>query len=181
MYTNENIAKSGLTKSTLVEEKSIEVGNIFPLGTKYPEALGLRFRNEKGAERPIFMGSYGIGLGRLIGTIVETQSDEKGIVWPPSVAPFRVHVVELSGGNEDVRKEADELYRELTTAGIEVLYDDRNASAGEKFADSDLLGIPLRVIVSPKTLAEGEFECVTRTNGKVERNSMSELLKILHP
>lgn len=150
VYTDENLAKFGLTKSNVVEERAIEVGNIFPLGTKYSEALGLRFRDEKGKERPVVMGSYGIGLGRLIGAIVETQSDDKGIVWPPSVAPFRVHIVELSGGDAEVKGEADELYRELTEAGVEVLYDNRDLRAGERFADSDLLGIPLRVVVSQK-------------------------------
>lgn len=166
-------------KSSLKEHKAIEVGNIFNLGTKFSQPLGLTFTGEGGKKRPVIMGSYGLGPSRLMGTLVEVYSDEKGIVWPESVAPFRVHLVELSGENEDVVKEAHELYRELETAGIAVLYDDRNGSAGEKFTDSDLLGIPLRIIVSPKTLAEGEFECVTRESGKVERKSMSELLKTL--
>jgi prolyl-tRNA synthetase len=111
-----------------------------------------------------------------MGTIVETLADEKGIVWPEEVAPFRVHLIEIGGDNEDVRREAQELYRELNQAGISVLWDDRDARAGEKFADSDLIGIPLRIVVSEKTLAAGKFECVERATGKIQHRSVSELI-----
>jgi prolyl-tRNA synthetase len=111
-----------------------------------------------------------------MGTMVEVFADEKGIVWPESVAPFGVHLIELGSGNEDVQKEAAELYRELTSAGIEVLHDDRDLRAGEKFADSELLGIPLRIVVSEKTLAAGKFECVERASGKTSARSLSELI-----
>ncbi len=176
VYTDEVLADLGMTKSELKQEKSIEVGNIFPLGTKYSEPLKLSYKNEEGKDIPVYMGSYGIGPGRLMGTVVELLADEKGIVWPEEIAPFRVHLIEIGGDNEDVRREAQELYRELTQAGIEVLWDDRDARAGEKFADSDLLGLPLRIVVSEKTLAAGKFECVERKSGKIQHRSISELI-----
>lgn len=122
------------------------------------------------------MGSYGIGPARLMATVAELLSDEKGLVWPAAVAPFAVHLVELSGGNEEVKKEAEEVYRSLTEAGIEVLFDDRDVRAGEKFADSDLIGVPLRVVVSQKTLAEGKFECVERAGGRTTHKTLSDLI-----
>jgi prolyl-tRNA synthetase len=176
VYQDDVLAELGMKKSDLKEAKAIEVGNIFPLGTRFSDALGLTYKGEDGLPKPVFMGSYGIGPGRLMGTIVETLSDEKGIVWPEEVAPFRVHLVELGGDNEDVRNDAQELYRELTSAGVSVLWDDRDARAGEKFADSDLLGLSLRVVVSQKSLAAGKFECVERATGKVSSRSLSELI-----
>jgi prolyl-tRNA synthetase len=176
VYTDEVLADLGITKDELKQEKAIEVGNIFPLGTKYSEPLNLVYKNEEGKDVPAYMGSYGIGPGRLMGTIVELLADEKGIVWPEEVAPFRVHLIELGTDNADVHADAEELYRELTAAGIEVLWDDRDARAGEKFADSDLIGIPLRIVVSEKTLAAGKYECVERKTGKVEHKSISELI-----
>ena len=177
VYDDEEVYKTtGIDKASLREAKSIEVGNIFTLGTRFSEALGLTYKDKEGKEVHVFMGSYGIGPARLMGTIVELLSDAKGIVWPEEVAPFRVHLVEIMSDNADVKNEAAELYRELTSAGIEVLWDDRDARAGEKFADSDLLGIPLRVVVSEKTLAAGKFECVERSTGKAEHKSLSELL-----
>lgn len=166
----------GVARDELVEKKAIEVGNIFSLGTRFSDALGLTYKDENGEQKPVVMGCYGIGPGRLMGTIVETLSDDKGIVWPESVAPYRVHLIELSNGNTEVSDEAKELYRELTEAGVEVLWDDRDARAGEKFADSDLLGLPLRVVVSEKTLTAGKFECVHRATGKTEHKSASELI-----
>ncbi|HVU79778.1 MAG TPA: aminoacyl--tRNA ligase-related protein [Candidatus Paceibacterota bacterium] len=176
VYQDDVLAELGMKKSELVEEKAIEVGNIFPLGTRFSDALGLTYKDEEGKTTPVVMGSYGIGPGRLMGTIVETLADDKGIVWPEEVAPFRVHLVELSNSNEDVKREAEELYRELNQAGIDVLWDDRDARAGEKLNDSDLMGIPLRVVVSEKTLAAGAFECTERNTGKTEHRSTSELL-----
>ena len=174
---NDEVLKDlGLQKSDLQEQKAIEVGNIFPLGTRFSDALNLTYKDESGNERPIIMGCYGIGPGRLMGTIVEVLSDERGIVWPEAIAPFSVHLIELSNDNAEVSAEAKELYRELTEAGIEVLWDDRDLRAGEKFADSDLLGIPLRVVVSEKTLTAGTFECVHRKTGKTEHQSTSELI-----
>lgn len=159
VYTDEVIADLGLEKSKLVEKKSIEVGNIFKLGTKFSEPLNLTFKDEAGAAVPVVMGSYGIGPGRLMGTIVELLADEKGLVWPESVAPFRVHLLSL-GADE----KAEEIYRTLTEAGIETLYDDRDARAGEKFAESDLLGIPYRVVIGRKSLETGMAEVKGRTD-----------------
>ncbi len=168
VYSDENLQKCGLQKEDLVEEKSIEVGNIFPLGTKYSDALGLRFKREDGTEHSAVMGCYGIGLGRLMGTIVETFSDEKGIIWPREVAPFALHLISIVGGSqtETVMKEADHVYEALTGAGIEVLYDDRDVRAGEKFADAELIGIPMRVVVSEKTIASGGVEANPRVGGE---------------
>jgi prolyl-tRNA synthetase len=176
VYTNEVLADLSLEKGKLVEAKSIEVGNIFKLGTKYSEALGLKYKDENGKEMPVVMGSYGIGLERLMGTVVEVLSDEKGIVWPESIAPFAIHLVELSQGDENVRLAADTLYAELVDSGVEVLYDDRDVRAGEKFADSDLLGIPHRVIVG-KTTTQQEVEIIRRKDGKKGMLSRESLLK----
>lgn len=172
-------AQAGVSKPALVETKAVEVGNIFSLGTRFSEALGLTYKDSEGKEAPVVMGSYGIGPARVMAVIAELFGDEKGLVWPASVAPFAVHLVELAGAGEEVKKEAKELYRMLSEKRIEVLYDDRDARAGEKFADSDLLGIPLRVVVSEKTLAAGKFECVERQSGKTFALSDSELLDLL--
>lgn len=178
VYTDENLKKFGLEKSNLKEEKSIEVGNIFPLGTKYSDALGLNPKDENGNESKVFMGSYGIGLGRLMGTVVETLSDDKGIVWPKEVAPFAVHLVRL-GVEDKTVSFADELYANLGKKGIEVLYDDRDLRPGEKFADSDLIGIPVRFVVSDKTVAENKIEVKYRTSSDSELMSREEAIKIL--
>ncbi|MDH4330155.1 MAG: His/Gly/Thr/Pro-type tRNA ligase C-terminal domain-containing protein [Candidatus Moranbacteria bacterium] len=158
--------------SKLKEGKSIEVGNIFSLGTRFSEALGLTYNDEKGEKQFVIMGCYGIGPGRVMGTIVETLSDEKGIVWPESVAPFQVHLLSL---NED--KEAEKVYNELEKAGIEVLFDDRDTRPGEKFADSDLIGIPWRVVVSKKSLENGGVEVKRRDGDDGEVMSIKELIK----
>ncbi len=165
VYADEVLLELGIRKEELAEEKAIEVGNIFPLGTRFSDALGLRFKDDKGESAPVVMGSYGIGPGRVMGAIVEVLSDEKGIVWPKEAAPFPCHLILISGGNKDVVAEADRLYGLLAEHGIEALYDDRDLRAGEKFADSDLLGIPTRLVVSEKTLAEGGVEVVSRQSG----------------
>ncbi len=179
VLNDETIAKFGLNKAKLEEAKSVEVGNIFPLGFRYSEALGLEVKNEKGENQTIYMGSYGIGLGRLLGTVTEVLSDEKGIVWPESIAPFAVHLIELGGDKEIVRKKREEIINKLEKAGVEVLCDDRDLRAGEKFADSDLLGIPLRVIVSEKTVASGEYEVKERKTGKVSMLKEKDLWNLL--
>ena len=167
VLTDETLQKLSLSREALVEKKAIESGNIFHLGTKFSEPLGLMFKDEHGDQKPVIMGSYGLGPSRLMGTLVEVLSDEKGIVWPKEVAPFGVHLVEISGGDEEVKTYADSLYTKLTDAGVEVLYDDRDVRAGEKFGDSVLLGIPLRAIVSRKTLEQGKIETVDRKTGEV--------------
>ncbi len=146
-----------ITEDELVEEKSIEVGNIYKLGTFYSKPLNLVYTAESGAVLPAVMGSYGIGVGRLMGTITEVLSHEKGIYWPKEVAPFAVHMISLCRESVDVHA-AEALYAEFILGHIEVLYDDRDVRAGEKFADADLLGIPIRIVVSEKTLAHGMVE-----------------------
>ena len=176
--TDDILAELGLSKEELKEEKAIEVGNIFPLGTRFSDALGLTYKDSAGKAIPVIMGSYGIGPGRLMGTIVEVLGNEKGIVWPKEIAPFPVHVVSISSGNKDVITEADRLYELLAEHDIEALYDDREVRAGEKFADADLIGIPIRLVVSEKTLAEGGIE-VSRAEGKtlVPDSGIVEFLK----
>lgn len=147
----------------LREDKAVEVGNIFKLGTKYSEPFDLNYTDEKGEIKTVIMGCYGIGLQRLMGTIVEVSHDDRGIVWPESVAPFKVHLLSL-GKNEEAQK----LYEELEKNNIEVLYDDRDASAGEKFADSDLIGLPYRIVVSSKSLENGGAE-IKKRNEKESR------------
>jgi prolyl-tRNA synthetase len=155
-----------LEQKDLQELKAVEVGNIFTLGIKFSEPLGLVYLDEAGEKKPVFMGSYGIGPGRVMGAVVESLADDKGIVWPVEIAPFKVHLIEI-GTSEDVKKAAQDLYSELQKAEVEVLYDDRDLRPGEKFADSDLLGIPLRIIVSEKTLISGEYEIKERALGQV--------------
>lgn len=165
VFTDEALADLGMKKEELREEKAIEVGNIFPLGTRFSEALGLNYKDDRGEKHPVVMGSYGIGPGRVMGAVVEVLSDDKGMVWPKEVAPFAAHIVSILSGNKDVIAEADRLYELLKEQDIEPLYDDRDLRAGEKFADADLIGIPTRIIVSEKTLAEGGVEFVSRQTG----------------
>ncbi len=176
VYTDEALAKLGLDKGSLVEKKAIEVGNIFHLGTRFSESLGLSYVDEDGKRQPVVMGCYGIGPSRVMGVLVETFADEKGIVWPESVAPFPYHLVSLGQPGDDVTKIAEELYAEFAQAGVEVLFDDRDLRAGEKFADSDLLGLPYRIVVGKETLASGLFEVVSRATGEVVRATRAELL-----
>jgi len=164
----------GLERENLREEKAIEVGNIFSLGYKFSKALDLKFKNEKGEEEYVYMGSYGIGISRLMGTVVETFNDEKGIIWPESIAPFQVHLINI--GEEE---KAEEIYQQLQEKNIEVLWDDRDKRPGEKFADSDLIGIPNRVVVSPKTLEKGGVEFKKRNSDEVEIISLDELFERL--
>jgi prolyl-tRNA synthetase len=158
----------GTDSKTLRTEKAVEVGNIFNLGTKFSAPFDLSYADEAGEKKLVVMGCYGIGLGRVMGTIAEVLSDDKGIIWPASVAPYAVHLVSLTKKPEE-QKVADALYQLFIKKGIDVLYDDRpDVSAGEKFADSDLIGIPLRVVVSGKTIAAGAFEVKDRATGTVE-------------
>lgn len=132
-------------------EKAIEVGNIFKLGTKYSAPFNLKFIDSAGKERIVIMGCYGIGVDRLMGAVVETNNDESGIVWPKAIAPYKVHLLLLAPQEEEIRKRADLVYGTLLKSNIEILYDDRNLSAGIKLKDSDLIGIPLRLVISGKT------------------------------
>lgn len=165
------------SQKELREETAVEVGNIFELKTKYSAPFDLTYKDKEGKEQAVIMGCYGIGLGRVLGTIAEVFGDEKGLVWPRSIAPFAVHLVELGNGDdESVRAAALELYEEFTREQIEVLWDDRDARAGEKFAESDLIGIPLRVVVSAKTIAGGAFEVKDRATGEVSLVSKEDLI-----
>jgi prolyl-tRNA synthetase len=180
VLNDEVLADLGVKKEELIEKKAVEVGNIFSLGTRFSEALGLMYANTEGKPVPVVMGSYGIGPSRLMGTIAEIHGDDKGLVWPDAVAPFAVHLISILNkkkskteegavvGIDPVAKAADELYEKLTKKGIEVLYDDRDATAGEKFGDSDLIGIPTRYVISEKTLASDSVEKKDRRTGKVE-------------
>lgn len=156
------------------EAKSIEVGDIYTLGEKYSKALGLSYKDDKGKEKNVFMGSYGIGVPRLMGTVVEIFNDEKGIIWPESIAPFKVHLISIKQNEE-----AEKIYNELSKNNIEVLYDDRDISPGEKFADADLIGIPYRVVVSAKTLANNSVELKNRDRNDVEMVKIENLLGVL--
>lgn len=176
VLNDEVLADLGLERESLEERKAIEVGNIFKLGTRFSEPLSLRYRGEDGSEHPVVMGSYGIGIGRLMGTIVELLSDEKGIVWPASVAPFDIHLVSLVPNDGTVAAYADALYEELGANGSKVLYDDRDMRAGEKLADSDLIGIPVRIIIGKDTIANGQIEVVERRSGEVKKVTRPELM-----
>jgi prolyl-tRNA synthetase len=175
---DEILAGLGLSRGSLREAKSIEVGNIFKYGTRYTTELGLTFKDEDGIEKPVTYGAYGIGLGRLMGTVVELLSDEKGIVWPESIAPFKLHLVNAMANDPEAVSYADELYEILTARGATVLYDDRDVRAGEKFADSDLIGIPTRIIVGKEALAGNELEVVNRASGTVERYTREDLFQM---
>lgn len=156
------------------KENSVEVGNLFPLGTKYSDALNLQFLNQKGEKEKVIMGSYGIGLGRTMGTIVEVYHDGKGIIWPESIAPYKFHLIELKSSGKEVKKQAEKIYKNLVDKEVEVLYDDRDKTAGEKFADADLIGIPWRAVVSQKTLGKDSFELKQRNQKR------TKLMKINH-
>lgn len=161
------------------ETKASEVGNIFELKTKYSDSFNLKFTDEDGSLKPVIMGCYGIGPSRCMGVIVEEHSDDKGIIWPESVAPFKVHLIALN--TDEVKDTVEQIYQDLQTAGIEVLYDDRDASAGEKFADSDLIGIPNRIVISNKTLEQNSVELKKRKTGEVTLvpNVVEEIVRSL--
>ena len=151
VLTDEVMNQLGVKKEELEEVKTAEVGNIFSFGDTKSKQLELNFNNEEGESKPVILGSYGIGITRLMGVIAEKLSDDKGLIWPESVAPFKVHLVGLNLEEEDVKARAEEVYNKLVEAGVEVLFDDRvETRAGEKFSDADLIGIPWRVVVSKK-------------------------------
>jgi prolyl-tRNA synthetase len=156
------LGDTGPDGGTIRLEPAIEVGNIFKLGTRYSERLGARYLDEQGREQPIWMGSYGIGPARIVAAAIEQFHDEHGIAWPRSVAPFDVELVTLGREGEEARRVADELYYALREVGLDVLYDDREASAGEKFTDAELLGCPLRLTVGKRSVEAGEVEAQVR-------------------
>lgn len=163
----------------LVEKKAIEVGNIFKLMTRFSDAFKFMYKDAEGKDNPVVMGCYGLGPSRMMGTLVEIFHDDKGIVWPEAVAPFKAHIVVL-GADEEVHLAANKLYQELLDKRVEVLYDDREkASNGEKLSDADLIGVPYRVIVSKKTLAANGFELKKRNETEARIVSASEILSYL--
>lgn len=178
VYTDEVLASLGVNKEELVEKTAVEVGNIFTLGSRFSEALELHFTDHDGSIKPVFMGSYGIGPSRLVGLLAEHFADDKGLVWPDQVAPFTVYLAPL-GNDTEVIAAADELYDRLTENNITVLYDDRDERPGAKFADADLMGIPYRVVVSPKTIASGTHEVKHRTEAAAAFMTTEDLLTTL--
>ena len=155
-------------------EPAIEIGQIFKLGTRYSEPLGANYLDEQGKEHPIVMGSYGIGPARTIAASIEQRADDRGICWPRSIAPWDVHLVGLGKGGDEVGEAAERLHGELEEAGLQVVYDDRDAGPGEKLTDAELLGCPLRITVGRKTLAEGAVEAQARRSGAEERLPIAE-------
>ena len=160
-------AEVGIAKEELEAVKSAEVGNIFKFGTEKGEQMNVTYKDVDGEDKPIYLASYGIGVTRVMGVIVEKFADEKGMVWPESVSPYKIHLVGLNREDESMIDFTDGIYNSLKDKGIEVLYDDRDMRVGEKFTDSDLIGVPYRVVVSKKTREEGKFEVVTRATGEV--------------
>jgi len=161
----------------LEAKKSIEVGNIFKLGERFSKAFDFHFKDKDDKEKLVQMGCYGIGPSRIMGTITEVFYDERGVIWPKEVAPFQVHLIQIEN-NQKVLKEAEKIYKELEKKGVEVLYDDRiDKTAGEKFADSDLIGIPLRLVVSERTLAKKSVEIKKRGEKEAKLIKISSLMK----
>jgi prolyl-tRNA synthetase len=161
--------------------RGVEVGNIFKLGTRYSDSVGATYLDEEGKERPIVMGSYGIGSGRLLACIAEEYNDDHGLIWPITVAPYQVHLVSLNAKDAAVVEATDRVYEMLQEAGFEVLYDDRDERPGVKFTDADLIGTPIRVAVSPKTIAKNAVELKRRDKDKknLEIVEVSKLLERL--
>lgn len=178
--TAEVRADLGVREADLEEVHAVEVGNIFSLGIRFSEPLGLVFKDAAGATKPVVMGSYGIGPGRCMGTIVEIYHDEKGIMWPEAVAPFAVHLLLVGEDEGELRAFAEAAYAELEGQGIETLYDDRaRVSAGEKFADADLVGIPWRAVVSARTMESGKLEVKRRNESEARLMKIAEFMKFL--
>ncbi|MFI5237739.1 MAG: proline--tRNA ligase, partial [Ignavibacteriales bacterium] len=155
---------------------AIELGHIFKLGTKYSEALKAFYLDEKGEEHPIVMGSYGIGVERIMACYVEQNNDDKGIIWNKSLAPFDIHLIALNMKNENVVSSAEKIYNELKNAGYEVLFDDRDAAAGFKFNDADLLGMPVQIVIGEKKLKDGKCEMKIRKTGERLDIELSNLI-----
>jgi len=170
---DEAIKELGISKDELEKVKSAEVGNIFNFGTEKCDQMNLHFTDKDGAEKPIYLGSYGIGITRVMGVIVEKFADEKGIVWPEHIAPAKVYLVQIG---QESKETADALYDEFMSKGVEVIYDDRDERPGAKFADSELMGIPYRITVSDRLLSDDKFELTLRSTGVTELLTREALL-----
>jgi prolyl-tRNA synthetase len=179
VYTDEVIKDLGLEKRNMEEVNAIEVGNIFKQMTKFSEPLGLTYLDSDGTKKPVITGAYGIGPARVMAAVVELNHDPKGITWPENLAPYKVHLIGLNLENADVKKNAEEVYKKITDKGLDVLFDDREqATAGEKFSDADLIGIPYRFVVSQKT---GDLiEVKKRNEEKSENLSFEKALGLVH-
>lgn len=178
VFNDATLKKMGLKEDDFKKVNSSEVGNIFNFGISKSSEMGLSYKDESGKEIPVFLGSYGIGITRLVGVLVEKFSDEKGIVWPESVSPFDVHLIVLNPDDEKVKMAGEDLYKKLQESGKEVLFDDRNKGAGEKFADADLIGIPMQMVISQKTLDAGKIEIKNRKSGEVTHASEDDILAL---
>lgn len=178
VLTDEVLADLGIKRDGLVEKTAVEVGNIFTFGSRYSEPLGLLFTDEKGNKQPVFMGSYGIGISRLMGLLAEHFADDKGLVWPEEAAPFSIYLCAV-GDNRPVKEAADKAYDMLEKAGVAVLYDDMDRRPGEQFADADLLGLPLRLVVSDKSLEAGGIELKKRAEEDVEIVPENSVIQVL--
>jgi prolyl-tRNA synthetase len=174
------VQELGISKDELECVKSAEVGNIFNFGTEKSKQMNIMFTGQDGKEHPIYLASYGIGITRVMGVIVEKFADDKGIIWPENIAPYHVYLAPL-GNKSDVSLEADNIYQLLTDAGVAVLYDDRDVRAGEKFTDADLLGIPYRIVVSEKTLASGQLEVKRRKDNESQLLDRESVIKMVVP
>ncbi len=178
VLNDETLSKLGIQRDELEKVKTAEVGNIFNFGTHKSEQTGFKFTNAEGKEQFVHLGSYGFGVTRVMGVIVEKFADEKGMVWPENIAPFKVYLVRIGG--DDAIKHANELYDELTGQGVEVLYDDRDERPGTKFADAELMGIPYRVTVSDRLIADSTYEYTVRASGETEILTRDQLLGTLN-
>jgi len=174
------LAELGVKREDLEEVRAAEVGNIFTLKDKFSKPLGLNYLDENNQEMDVLMGCYGIGPSRLVGVITELLGDDKGLVWPYEIAPFKVYIVRI-GDSEAVIKATDKLYAELNDSNIEAFYDDRDVRPGEKFADADLIGIPIRLVVSEKTLAGEEVEFKKRTDSNIEMVKLVDIIERIKP
>lgn len=182
VYNEVTLRELGVTAEEMAKTTMAEVGNIFNFGRQKASDIGLSYKSETGEDVAVHMGSYGIGVTRLIGVIAEKFGDEKGLVWPEAVAPYKVHLVGLNLEDAEVKDWVEGVYSSLVSAGVEVLFDDRiEARAGEKFGDSDLIGIPYRIVASKKGKENGQFEVVTRATGEVRLLSEEELFTDFSP
>jgi prolyl-tRNA synthetase len=177
IFSDAVVLEMGLQKGDFEKVKTAEVGNIFNFGTQKSEETNFVYTNEAGEQRYIHLGSYGIGITRVMGVIVEKHADERGLVWSKELTPAQVHLCTLGG--VEVETDGQKLYDTLASQGVRVLWDDRDVSAGEKFADADLIGCPIRVVISKKTVASGQYEIKYRASDKTEMHTLQELIKEL--
>ena len=168
-----------LDKNKLSKAKGIEVGHIFYFGTKYSKELGANVLNDKGKSTTVEMGSYGIGISRLPAAVIESSNDKNGIIWPKSISPFDIALINLNLKNKDLKKISDDIYLKLKNNHIDVLYDDSNERPGEKFANMDLIGIPYQIIIGEKSIKNNELEIKNRQNNEIKKIKLDNLNEII--